>query len=93
MGSMASNWYSQFGIGRNTLDRASLQALCTNVHLPDEHISYNVPLFINEMLIVSSIVREILYTLFSKVEIMKIWIGVNKNYSNDKIFQIQEFFR
>lgn len=72
MGSTASNLYSRFDAGRNTQDRASLQALCTNVHLPDEDISYNVPLFINEMLIVSLIVREILYTLFSKVEILKI---------------------
>ena len=59
-------------VGGNTQDRASPPVVCTNVHLPDEDISYNVPLFINEMLIVSSIVRKILYTLFSKVEILKI---------------------
>ena len=86
MGSTANNWYSRFDAGRNTQDRASLQSLCTNVRLPDEDISYNVPLFINEMLIVGSIVRKILYILFSKVEILKIWIGMNQDYSNGKIF-------
>ena len=71
MGSMASNRYSQFDAGRNTQDRASPPVLRINVRLPDKHISYNVPLFINEMLIVSLIVCEILYTLFSKAEILK----------------------
>ena len=40
-------------------------AFLTDTYLTTYH------LFINEMLIVSSIVREILYTLFSKAEILK----------------------
>ena len=90
---MAINWYSRFDAGRNTRDRASPQALCTNVHPPDEHISYNVPLFINEMLIVSSIVRKILYTLFSKAEILKFELAWIKPIVMTKYFKFKDFFR
>ena len=90
---MASNWYSQFGAGRSTQDRANLPALCTNVRLPDEHISYNVPLFINEMLIVSSIAREILYTLFPKAEILKFELAWIMPIVMTKYFKFKDFFR
>ncbi|OHB41339.1 MAG: hypothetical protein A3K50_09925 [Planctomycetes bacterium RIFOXYD12_FULL_42_12] len=52
MDSTASNLYSRFDAGRNTQDRASLQALCTNVHLPGEDISYNVPSFKDKIMVV-----------------------------------------